>query len=160
MVADYFDMLQKELLAVSFSKIEYRSRLKPRLQGRSDGSIEFKHQNISAVLVKRELPYIDGYEPRANYQTLLADEVEAYLHAHSGYFDAIAEGERLNPRTVPVPTDVAVEQLFVSPPEQMIVPILATRPRLSRRGRKIDFARRDAENRWLTSVFRPHYTRV
>ena len=33
------------------------------LDGRSKGSIEFKHQNVSAVLVDMGLPYIDGYKP-------------------------------------------------------------------------------------------------
>ena len=42
--------------------------------GRTDPSIEFKHSNISAVLVERGQPYIDGYKPRGNYQRMLGDE--------------------------------------------------------------------------------------
>ena len=49
-VADYFTMLEKELLGKPYSKTEHRRSLAPKLGGRSDGSIEFKHANISAVL--------------------------------------------------------------------------------------------------------------
>ena len=38
-------------------------------------------------------------------------------------------------------------KLFVPPPENIMVPEALTQPWLSRRGRQIDFARRDAENR-------------
>ena len=50
-VADYFDMLDQELRGQAFNKSEHRRRLKAVLDGRSDGSIEYKHQNISAVLL-------------------------------------------------------------------------------------------------------------
>jgi hypothetical protein len=49
-VADYFTMLEKELLGKPFNKAEHHRSLAPKLAGRSDGSIEFKHANISAVL--------------------------------------------------------------------------------------------------------------
>ncbi len=48
-LADYFRMLEMEVRGVAYVKKAFRERLKPRLRGRSDGSIEFKHQNISAV---------------------------------------------------------------------------------------------------------------
>src|SRR5438067_1092797 len=49
-VADYFDMLEAKLMGKSFKKSDHRKALAPKLQGRSEGSIEFKHQNVSAVL--------------------------------------------------------------------------------------------------------------
>jgi len=51
-VSDYFSMLERELRNAPYSKTEHRNRLKPRLAGRSDGSIERKHQNISAILIE------------------------------------------------------------------------------------------------------------
>jgi hypothetical protein len=78
-VSDYFDMLEAELLGAPYKKSNHRKILAPQLVGRSDGSIEFKHQNISAVLVERGLPYIAGYKPRGNFQGLLAVEVEGFL---------------------------------------------------------------------------------
>ncbi len=81
-VEDYFDMLCQELRGQTYSKAEHRRQLKARLSQRSDSSIEFKHPNISAVLIDMGLPYIDGYQPRANYQRSLVPAVENYLRAH------------------------------------------------------------------------------
>lgn len=78
-VADYFAMLTEELSGRPYNKSAHRATLRPQLTGRSDGSIERKHQNISAVLIERSLPYIDGYKPLGNYQRMLADEVDAVL---------------------------------------------------------------------------------
>lgn len=78
-VADYFNMLINELSGKSFSKAEHRRNILPLLQNRSDGSIEFKHQNISAILIRQGQPYIKGYLPRYNYQKALEDKVIEYL---------------------------------------------------------------------------------
>src|SRR5207237_352308 len=67
-VSDYFRMLRAELDGGSYSKAAHNRGLQPLLDGRSKSSIEFKHQNISAVLVGLGLPYIDGYKPARNYQ--------------------------------------------------------------------------------------------
>lgn len=81
-VNDYFDMLMKELLGQSYNKAAHRRRLQKVLNDRSEGSIEFKHPNISAVLIELGYPYIPGYKARANYQNLLKDEVVNYLRNH------------------------------------------------------------------------------
>ena len=47
----------------------------PRLNNRSHGSVELKHQNISAVLIEMGMPYISGYKPRVNYQRSLLPAV-------------------------------------------------------------------------------------
>src|SRR4051794_39791369 len=86
-VADYFSMLEAELLDEPFKKSEHRKTLAPKLRGRSEGSIEFKHQNVSGVLVDLGLPYIGGYKPRGNYQGILATEVEGYLERNLGLLD-------------------------------------------------------------------------
>lgn len=78
-VADYFQMLSKELASQPYSKTEHRKALLPLLNNRSSGSIEFKHQNISAVLIKLGQPYIKGYLPRFNIQAILADKVVSHL---------------------------------------------------------------------------------
>lgn len=59
-VADYFAMLEAELEGESYSKVEHNRRLQG-VTGRTKGSIEFKHQNISAVLVSFRQPFIAGY---------------------------------------------------------------------------------------------------
>ena len=50
-VADYFAMLLKQLRGEEYSKTAHRRALMKLLDDRSDGSVEFKHQNISAVLL-------------------------------------------------------------------------------------------------------------
>src|SRR4249919_271239 len=71
-VADYFAMLRAELSGQAVNKADHNRRLRERLTTRSKGSIEFKHANISAALLSLgELPYIEGYKPRSNYQSML-----------------------------------------------------------------------------------------
>lgn len=95
-VADYFGMLTKELSEQNYKKSEHRKALLPLLNNRSEGSIEFKHQNISAVLINLGQPYIKGYLPRFNYQKALEDKVIDYLIGNLSIeeqFKQFAEGE-------------------------------------------------------------------
>jgi Domain of unknown function (DUF3883) len=78
-VADYLQMLALELAGQSFNKSEHRRRLQSKLNDRSNGSIEFKHCNISAALIDLGYPSIRGYQPRANYQSLLLEVVAEQL---------------------------------------------------------------------------------
>lgn len=77
-VTDYFDMLAMEYEGNKFIRAE-RARVLQGLTGRSKGSIEFKRQNISAVLDCLGLPWLTGYLPRANFQGALLDAIEAVL---------------------------------------------------------------------------------
>jgi hypothetical protein len=74
-VNSYFAMLEKEVAGEKYNKAKYRKELLPLLNDRKEGSIEFKHCNISAVLRDLGLPYIQGYKPLANYQKSLKDAV-------------------------------------------------------------------------------------
>jgi len=78
-VTDYFAMLLKELRGEEYSKTAHRQALLKLLDDRSNGSIEFKHQNISAALIELGYPYVEGYKPRWNFQQLLADAVRARI---------------------------------------------------------------------------------
>jgi Domain of unknown function (DUF3883) len=82
-VQDYFNMLQLELGNEQYNKTEHRRIILPLLNSRSNGSVEFKHQNISAVLANMGLPFIKGYKPRSNYQQILEDKVNDFLKQHS-----------------------------------------------------------------------------
>jgi len=148
-VADYFDMLEAELLGKFFKKSDHRKALAPRLAGRSDSSIEFKHQNISGVLVELGLPYIEGYKPRGNYQGLLATEVGNFLDQRPGFLEKLADAPALNPTQGGQVTSPDLGQIIVEPPEKTIAPTITSKPWLSRKARKIDFAERDATNRHL-----------
>src|SRR4051794_33035475 len=76
-VDDYFAMLEQDLFGKAHSTTEHRKARLPKLDDGSEGSVEFKRANISAVLPGLGLPYIEGYKPRGTYQALLAREVEA-----------------------------------------------------------------------------------
>lgn len=78
-VVDYLDMLHKELKGEGFSKAEHRRSIIPNLNGRTEGSVEYKYQNISAVLNELGYPYIPGYKPASNYQQLLKEVIESLL---------------------------------------------------------------------------------
>ena len=55
-VADYLSMLLQELAGQPYNKTAHRRLLRQRLPARSDGSIEFKHANISAVMLEMGYP--------------------------------------------------------------------------------------------------------
>lgn len=82
-VADYLAMLLQELAGQSYSKAAHRRQLPHRLTVRSEDSIEFKHANISAVMLELGYPYISGYQPRSNFQRdLLTETVERQVRHH------------------------------------------------------------------------------
>jgi len=114
-LADYFSMLELELTANVFNKTEHRKNLLPCLNSRSEGSIEFKHQNISAVLANLGQPFISGYKPRYNYQTALEDYVLNHLIGNKkldNLFQYFSDKE-IDPR----PIDTKFDNASVDPPK-------------------------------------------
>jgi hypothetical protein len=148
-VADYFSMLEQELLGKAYNKSQHRKALIPQLNGRSDGSVEFKHANISAVLAGQGLPYVEGYKPRGNYQALLAQEIDAFLDRNPNFLEQLAAAPTVNPDKPSVDEQLDPDAYFVERPEAVGAPQPAEKPWLSRRGRRVDFAARDAANRRL-----------
>ena len=103
-VADYLAMLAAEAAGKPYSKTEHRRALSMALNGiRSDGAIEFKHQNISAVMQELGLPYIGGYKPRGNYQAALLQEVQRQLDADPALFAVLqpATGDAVTGTALP-----------------------------------------------------------
>ena len=122
----------------------------PATPGRSEGSIEFKHQNVSGVLVELGLPYIEGYKPRSNYQWILATEVESFLDQRPGFLQQAGGGTDAQPDAGPqAPSPSQPEEVIEDPPEKIFAPAATAKPWLSRKARKMDFAERDAANRQL-----------
>lgn len=100
-VADYFSMLTAELKGEEYNKAAHRRALLPLLANRSESSVEFKHQNISAVLVELGQPFIKGYLPRFNYQQILKEAVIDYLQQNLSIekqFKLFAEKEIVTPK--------------------------------------------------------------
>ena len=137
-VGDYFAMLVDELAGRPYSKTEHRNELRKTVN-RSDGSIERKHQNISAVLQELGLPWINGYKPLGNFQRALLDAVDAVLSR--GGADALDQ----TPAQISAP-NIDVQSVFVAPPQ--IKPKPSGRE-LIRLVNKFDAAVRDAANRSL-----------
>ena len=149
LVLDYFAMLESELLGRRYVKAEHSELLRPRLAERSKASVEFKHANVSGVLVEMGLPYIEGYKPRSNYQALLAAEVENHLRRNPTLLERLASSRLLNPtEAVAIGTSRPL-QLIEAAPERIYAPSRTAKPWLSRKGKRIDFVARDAANRRL-----------
>ena len=99
-VSDYFVMLEHEQKERAFIKAEHWRALM-KITGRTKGSIERKHMNISAVMDALGLPYIDGYKPYRNYQKALFEAVQAHLNARPDLHRLlIGEAETLENRTM------------------------------------------------------------
>ena len=112
-VADYFAMLEKELEGEAFDKAEHNRLLRRRLP-RSKGSVEYKHRNISAVLIELGLPYIEGYKPAGNYQGLLLDVVQSQAASARNLLNLVAK-EVAKPATAPTVDDI-LRRLVAAPP--------------------------------------------
>jgi hypothetical protein len=138
-VADYFTMLRHEQMGDRPNKTAHRRALMEHIR-RSNGSIEFKHQNISAVLMKLGLPRIDGYKPAWNFQGAIADAIGRYLQDHP---DPVPFAIERMPALADPPT------LFAEGPP-IPPPINAAASRAFERvARKFDPALRDQLNRAL-----------
>ena len=62
-IADYFVMLAADLAGAPYLKSKHSAALMAQI-GRTHRSVEFNHQNISAVLDELGLPWIPGYMPK------------------------------------------------------------------------------------------------
>ena len=139
-VADYFAMLVSDLGGQPYNKVEHNRGLQAKIdRGRS--SIEYKHQNISAVLKGLGECWISGYKPAFNFQASLADAVARWLHRNQVYATARpARPHRLEESAVlefePPPT------LMNRPPPEELEQMLAV-------ARKFDVAGKAERNRAL-----------
>lgn len=65
-----------------FVRLAEHNRAMQAMTGRPRGAIEYKHQNISAVLKGLNEDWIPGYKPAFNFQLSLADAVDRWLRLH------------------------------------------------------------------------------
>jgi hypothetical protein len=135
-VADYFAMLDADLAGLPYVKLRHSEALMARI-GRTHGSVEFKHQNISAVLDELGLPWIPGYKPARNYQDAIFGAIDRYLTQHPAVLQAVPVAL---PRATP-------SEVFVSPPHLSIASPIPRR--LQHLARKFDPVERDFINRSL-----------
>jgi hypothetical protein len=138
------------LLGQNYNKAEHNRRLREKLTARSKSSIEFKHQNVSAVLLQLGLPPIDGYKPAKNYQRSLVGSVKTYLEASPSLFATLERAADATPDHLPKLD--AWDRIFEAPPDETSLPEERPEPWRTRDRRKIDFVRRDAANRRLGTL--------
>lgn len=147
-VAAYFEMLEQEIRGERYSKAECAKRLAPRLKRRSRGAIEYKHGNISAVLIDLGFRYVAGYKPAWNYQGLLHDVVAERLDANRA-LAALLAAQVAEEAQVPVVAEIL--SVLVDPPvaaaggSRRRSGIAETLPVVSR----IDYMALEARNRSL-----------
>lgn len=147
-IADYFSMLTDEIMNNPVNKTLHRNGLKMLLNNRTDSSIEFKHQNISAVLIKLGLPFIKGYKPRWNFQQILEQKINEYLSKQKltieSKFIHFAESKDISMQNV----DFGL--MIDSPPERQHI-IMESEVEYQRRPIKINYLEREQSNTSLGS---------
>jgi hypothetical protein len=137
-VADYFSMLGAELSRQAYVK-SHHSAVLMQQTGRTHRSVEFKHQNVSAVLEEMGLPWIVGYKPKRNYQASIFGAIDRYLSSNE---DVVYH--QLPPRVRSLAEDTGT---FIEAPK---LEPQAERPwLLERLVRKFDPLERDLRNRSL-----------
>lgn len=146
LVADYLEMLLKELSGQRYNKAERARALMPLLKARSKGSIEFKRSNVSAVLIELGFPSLHGYKPRSNFQRDGLVDVVAQQVAHMSTLDKAAE--LAVDRLADVPESVAFDKLRTEAPSRQIR-TEEPRPAYARRAVKRDYFERESRNRSL-----------
>jgi hypothetical protein len=136
-IADYFQMLTAELAGQPYVKAQHSAALMAQI-GRSHRAVEFKNQNISAVLEELGLPWIPGYKPKRNYQNSIFPAIDRYLTERPAILEFAP--------SVPQPTGQST--VFVAPPirtdDEQVLPI-----GLKHLVRKFDPVQRDHRNRKL-----------
>lgn len=141
-VADYFAMLADDIAGRPYNKAEHNRDLQARVD-RNRSSIEFKHQNISAVLKGLGEDWIPGYKPAFNFQMTLVDAVVRWLALNPAWLGR-------HPAARP-PTGLAdAAPIWIGPP-----PTLSNQPppqeldQMLHIARRFDVAGRDERNRAL-----------
>ena len=143
-VADYIHMLLQQLAGQSYSKTEHRKALLKKLNNRSEGAIERKHQNISAILIQLGCPYITGYKPLGNYQALLKEVVESRISTDA-FFDKAALTASVLPAIAPLKGDFS--GLIVDAPKLAIQAKEASRKEYFQKvPQRKDYLEREARN--------------
>lgn len=143
-VSDYFSMLISELNGRKYNKTQHRNELLPLLNSRGPASVEYKHQNISAVLAEMGLPFINGYKPAYNFQrSKLVVAVDRYIHASTnleGYLEKFSDERIISP------SEVDFQQWNVLPPEMKEV---KDKISLVPQPLEINYLKREQDNRQL-----------
>lgn len=141
-VADYFAMLADELARRPYNKSAHRRVLTGKL-GRSDGSIEYKHQNISAVLKGFGETWVSGYKPAFNFQSSLEQAVDRWLAANPSW--TMRDPSQVGSSELAEPAELWIGP----PPTHSNQPEPQETQQMVRLAQKYDVSGRDERNRVL-----------
>lgn len=140
-VNSYFEHLAIDLKGGKFNKSQLYKMLS-ETSGRTPSSIEFKFQNISAVLDELSCEWIKGLAPAANYQELLAEKISRHINT----IDAL-------PILMPESSETGglndLAAFYLEPPPELQKSRRKMPEYMERLAQKIDRVTRDANNRSL-----------
>jgi hypothetical protein len=142
-VANYFAMLATDISGVRYNKASYNRALQ-QLIGRPRGSIEYKHQNISAALMGLGEAWIPGYKPAINLQASLVEAVVRWLDAHPAWLTP-----QVHPDIEPSTAHESPALWIGPPPTYSNTPPPVDLEKTMGIAHKFDPAARDARNRAL-----------
>ena len=134
-VADYLTMRQADLAGEGYSKAARNRDLQDWI-GRGRGSIEYKHQNVSAVLKGLGEPWIGGYKPAFNFPSSLVEAVVRALRS--------MEAGIVAPDASP---SVSEEIPFAPAPTMRNAPLPDESEKMAAIARRFDVAEVQARNR-------------
>ena len=150
-VAEYFAMFADDVAERPYNKAAHNRRIQ-KATGRSHGSVEWKHRNISAVLQGMNEDWIPGYVPAFNFQTVpLTEAVQRWLERNPAWIER-------PPRFVVPPTKATAQRGVVReeatlwigpPPTHSNAPPPKELKKMAEIARKTDAAARDERNRTL-----------
>ncbi len=143
-VSNYFTMFSLELRREPYNKAAHRRNVIQLLNQRSEGAIERKHQNISAILMEFGYPYIFGYKPLGNYQSLLYEVVADRISSDSG-FSVIVQQAVEEPASIPTVEDLLSRKEFPPKPYKSVPTVERSEP-LRRVRPAINYLEREAHN--------------
>lgn len=145
-------MLQNELLGQPYNKTVHRNNLLKKLDHRSAGAVEKKHQTISSVLLELGLPYIHGYKPLDNYQNILLEVIDQYLDKTPKILSTILHYAD-SILSTPVQRDLFFTDVTtVEPPLSLPLNVSRKHRTLKRIAEKYDFIGREAKNENLVKA--------
>ena len=135
-------MLATDAANQPYNKARHNRALQSRID-RNRSSIEFKHQNISAVLKGLGEDWIYGYKPAYNYQTSLVDAVVAWLALNPAWLGRVGRAAAATGLAERVPLWIGPPPTYSNqPPPDELEQMLDI-------SRKFNVADRDARNRAL-----------
>ena len=141
-VESYFEHLALELTGNKFNKAQLYRTLAEET-GRTPSSIEFKFQNISAVLNELGREWMRGLAPLANFQELLAEKVSDHIESLD-----LLPIDRIN---APFPENSLQDfaSFFLEAPPELLKSRQSLPDYIVKLARKFDPGERDAKNRIL-----------